>query len=82
MLTLAADQARERFQRVYARFAQEPLNLDLSDVDVVRKEGRELEFVMHQNNERVLERLRARTPEALETEALTLEEIFVATLKT
>ena len=29
----------------------------------------------------VIERLRARSPEALETEALTLEEIFVATLQ-
>lgn len=82
VLTLAADQARERFQRVYARFAQDLPDLDLSGVDLVRKEGRELEFVMHQNNDRVLAQLRARTPEALQTEALTLEEIFVATLKT
>jgi ABC-2 type transport system ATP-binding protein len=81
VLTLAADQARERFQRVYARFSREPGELDLRGVDLVRKEGRELEFVMHADQDRLLERLRAQTLEALETEALSLEEIFVATLK-
>ena len=81
VLTLASDAARERFQRVYARFRQEPKGLDLAGVDRVCKTGREIEIILHQNNERVLDQLNSLSPETLETEALSLEEIFVTTLK-
>ena len=81
VLTLDADAARERYQKIYARFASEPSGLDLPEGRVLRQRGREIEIMADGNSADVLERLRARSPEALSTEALTLEEIFVSTLQ-
>ncbi len=81
VLTLEADQARERFQKIRARFAQTPPELDLRGALRVRREGRELELIANGSGSELLERLRQHHPEALSTEALTLEEIFVAALK-
>ena len=81
VLTLEADEARERFQKIRARFAQNTPELDLRGALRVRREGRELELVVNGSGPELLERLRAHNPEALTTEALTLEEIFVAALK-
>jgi ABC-2 type transport system ATP-binding protein len=81
VLTLAADTARERYQKIYARFAGEPPALDLAGARVLRRGGRDIEVVVNGNAADVLERLTARSPEALTMEALTLEEIFVATLQ-
>lgn len=81
VLTLAADAARERYQKIYARFASEPAGLDLTGVQVLRRAGRELELVANGNSGALLDRLKARSPEALTTESLTLEEIFVTTLQ-
>jgi len=81
VLTLDADQARERFQKIRARFAQSPPELDLQAALHVRRNGRELELIVNGSGPELVERLRQHNPEALSTEALTLEEIFVATLK-
>ena len=81
VLTLPADLARERYQRVFARFATEPTGLDLAGARVLRRQGREIEIVVDGNSPDVFERLRARSPETLTTESLSLEEIFVATLQ-
>jgi ABC-type multidrug transport system ATPase subunit len=81
VLTLEADAARERYQKIYARFATEPLRLDLAGARVLRRGGRDLEVFVNGNAADVLDRLKARSPEALSTESLTLEEIFVATLQ-
>ena len=81
VLTLAADTARERYQKIYARFTSEPEDLDLAGVQVLRRAGRELELVANGNSGALLDRLKARSPEALTTESLTLEEIFVTTLQ-
>ena len=81
MLTLEADTARERYQKIYARFSSEPAGLDLAGARVLRQRGREIEVVVNGNAGDVLARLSARSPETLTTEALTLEEIFVATLQ-
>ena len=81
VLTLPADLARERYQRVFARFATEPKGLDLAGARVLRRQGREIEIVVDGNSPDVFERLRARSPETLTTESLSLEEIFVATLQ-
>ena len=81
VLTLAADAARERYQKIYARFATEPNGLDLADAKVLRRGGREIELVANGNSGALLDRLKAQSPEALTTEALTLEEIFVTTLQ-
>ena len=81
VLTLAADAARERYQKIYARFASEPTELDLAGVKVLRRAGREIELVANGNSGALLDRLKARSPEALTSESLTLEEIFVTTLQ-
>ena len=81
VLTLAADAARERYQKIYARFTSEPPALDLAGARVLRRGGRDLEVVVNGNAADVMERLKARSPETLTMESLTLEEIFVATLQ-
>ena len=81
VLTLDADAARERYQKVYARFASEPGTLDLAGARVLRHRGREYEVLVNGNAADVVARLRARSPESITTEALSLEEIFVTTLQ-
>jgi ABC-2 type transport system ATP-binding protein len=81
ILTLDADRARDRYTRIYARFENDPGALDLPGARVLRRRGRELEIVANGNSADLIERLRSRSPEALTTEALTLEEIFVTTLR-
>ena len=48
---------------------------------VLRAQGRDLEIIVNGNSANVLQALRARSPESITTEALTLEEIFVSTLQ-
>jgi ABC-2 type transport system ATP-binding protein len=81
VLTLDADRARERYQKIRARFPQAPPEIDLQAALRVRREGRELELIANGSGPELMERLRGHNPEALTTESLTLEEIFVATLK-
>ena len=81
VMTLSADDARERYQRVLARFAVAPDRLDLGNVKISRRRGRELEIVASGDTADILDRLRAYAPEALTTEALSLEEVFVSVLK-
>jgi ABC-2 type transport system ATP-binding protein len=81
VLTLPADTARERYQKIYARFSVEPAGLDLAGARVLRRQGREIEIVVNGNSSDLLERLRARSPETLTAESLSLEEIFVAALQ-
>jgi ABC-2 type transport system ATP-binding protein len=81
VLTLDADTARERYQKVYARFAGEVPGLDLGGAQLLRQRGRELEVLAHGDSARIVELLRARAAETISTESLTLEEIFVTTLQ-
>jgi len=81
VLTLPADLARERFQKIHARFSVEPVGLDLAEARVLRRQGREIEVFVNGNAAEVIDRLRARSPETLTTESLSLEEIFVAALE-
>jgi ABC-2 type transport system ATP-binding protein len=78
LLSLPADDARERFRKIVARFAETPAGLDLAGVLKVRQSGRELEILADGNSGQILEQLRARQPEELRCDSLTLEEIFVA----
>ncbi len=80
VLTLEADAARERFQRVHATFAREDAVPDLAGSGAIRRQGRSLEIVIPGNAAGVVDRLRAHSPETLSVEALSLEEIFVAAL--
>jgi ABC-2 type transport system ATP-binding protein len=81
VLTLPADVARERYQKIYARFAAESAVFDLPGARVLRRQSREIEVLVNGNAAEVLDRLRAHSPETLTMEALSLEEIFVATLQ-
>src|SRR6267378_534355 len=81
VVTLGSDHARERFQKIRARFAQSLPELDLTAALRVRREGRELELIVDGAGPELLERLRQNNPEALTTESLTMEEIFFASLK-
>jgi ABC-2 type transport system ATP-binding protein len=81
VLTLDADTARERYQKVFARFASAPTAAALRGVRVLRQRGREVEVVVNGNVSSVVERLRASAVETLTTEALTLEEIFVTAVQ-
>jgi ABC-type multidrug transport system ATPase subunit len=81
ILTLEADHARERYQKIRARFSAPPPKLDLEGALRVKSNGRELEIVANGAAPSIENRLRAQNPEELSIESLTLEEIFVATLK-
>ena len=81
VLTLEADAARDRYQKIYARFAVSPAGLDLGRAHVIRRSDREIEVVVNGNSGEVMDRLRARAPETITSESLSLEEIFVAALQ-
>jgi ABC-2 type transport system ATP-binding protein len=80
VLTLDADAARERYQRINARFAGAPAQLDLPGATAVQWRGRDVEILADGNTADMIDRLRAHALETVSTEALTLEEIFVSTL--
>ena len=77
LLTMEADQARDRFRKIRVRLPESAPELDLHDALVVRRAGREMEILANGNSEALLEKLRAHQPAQLNVEALSLEEIFV-----
>jgi ABC-2 type transport system ATP-binding protein len=81
VLTLQADEARDRYRKIRARFATAAPTLKLDGAISVRAIGRELEIIANGATPAIEQRLRAENPEQLSSESLTLEEIFVATLK-
>jgi ABC-2 type transport system ATP-binding protein len=78
LLTMEADAARDSFRKIHARFAQPPAPMDLSGALKVKQNGREMEILANGNSEKLLAELKARSPEELRCESLSLEEIFVA----
>ncbi|HEX5069579.1 MAG TPA: ABC transporter ATP-binding protein [Vicinamibacterales bacterium] len=82
VLTLDADTARARYRKIYARFPTAPVGLAVEGARLLHQHGRELQFVVSGNADAVKSKLAAHSPESLETESLTLEEIFVSTLQT
>jgi ABC-2 type transport system ATP-binding protein len=78
LLTMDADGARDRFRKIRARFAESPPKLELAGALNVRQTGREIEVLANGNSEQLLAALKARQPEDLRCESLSLEEIFVA----
>jgi len=81
VLTLGADAARERYRKIRARFAEAPAGMQMEGALRIRTTGREIEVIADGDGERICEELRRLAPEALTSEALSLEEIFVAALK-
>lgn len=82
VLSLDADEARARYQKIYARFAVMPTTLDLGSAQILTQRQREVEVLVTDNAADVMSRLAAKSPETIEAEALSLEEIFLATLQT
>ena len=80
VLTLTTDAARERYQRIHARFADASTVPDIADVISSRKNGRNLEVVVNGELDRVMTQLRQLQPEELRQESLSLEETFTAVL--
>ncbi len=78
LLTMNADSARDRFKKICARFPAAPANLELPGALSVKQNGREVEILANGNSERLLAELQSLRPEELRCEALSLEEIFVA----
>ena len=78
LMTMEADAARDRFRKIRARFAQAPAKLDLAGALTLKQDGREVEILANGRSEELIEKLKALQPEELQTESLTLEEIFVA----
>jgi ABC-2 type transport system ATP-binding protein len=81
VLTLGADHARQRYQRIRARFAEAAPALEFAGALQVRRNGRELDLIANGGAEQIMEVLRRLGPESVTSEALTLEDVFVATLK-
>jgi ABC-2 type transport system ATP-binding protein len=81
VVSLGADEARGRYQKIRARFAAPAPTIKFSGALQTRRNGRELEVIANGGGPAILEQLRRLAPESLTSEALTLEEIFVATLK-
>jgi ABC-2 type transport system ATP-binding protein len=80
-VSLNADEARSRYKKIRARFAAMPAVTDFPGAKRVRREGREVELIVNGESEKVIAQLNALRPETVTTEALTLEEIFVAALQ-
>ncbi|HYG34202.1 MAG TPA: ABC transporter ATP-binding protein [Clostridia bacterium] len=81
VLTLEADQARERYQKIRARFAGPAPEVTFPGALHLRRNGRDMEFVTNGTGTDILATLDQLSPESVTSEALTLEEVFVATLK-
>jgi len=78
LLTMEADAARDQFRKIRVRFAELPAGLDLSGTLKVKQNGREMEILTNGNSAPLLAQLKSYAPEELRCEALSLEEIFVA----
>lgn len=81
VLTLESDDARERYQRIRVRYKLSVPEVELKDALRVKCNGREMEVIANGASDAIEQRLRQQNPEDISVESLTLEEIFVATLK-
>jgi ABC-2 type transport system ATP-binding protein len=81
VLTLDADAARDRYRKVYARFADDSAPVEIGGARVLHRAGREIELIAEGNSTQLLEQLRAFSLEDVRTEALTLEDIFISTVQ-
>lgn len=79
LLTMPADAARNRFRKIHARFAQPPVNFQAPGALRMQQTGREVEILANGNSEELIARLQSLKPEDLQSESLSLEEIFVVT---
>lgn len=82
ILTSDADAARARFRRVRAEYSSEPpADLICPNARQVRRDARALEWVVEQGEEELLELLQPSRPHQVTVDSLSLEEIFLNTVK-
>lgn len=81
VLTMDSDDARERYHRIRVRYKLSVPEVELKEALRVKRNGREMEVISDGASEAIEQRLRQHSPEDMSVESLTLEEIFVATLK-
>ena len=77
-LTMGADDARDRFKKISVRFKAAPSRLILAGALQVKQNGREAQILANGNSEQLMAELQTQHLEDLRCEALSLEEIFVA----
>jgi len=78
LLTMNADEARNRFKKISVRFATAPVNFAPVGALQVKQNGRSAEILANGNSESIITELKLQHPEDLRCESLSLEEIFVA----
>ncbi len=82
VLTAGADEARGRYRRLQAEFAGDPPPVaEFPTARSARQMGRSLELIVNGDGDAIQEQLRARNPIRLDSEALTLEEIFLTAVQ-
>lgn len=82
VVTLDADEARSKFRRLRARFEGDaPAGTEFSAAKSVKRDGRSLELIVNGNGDELLARLRSMKPVEVTAEALTLEEIFMVSVR-
>jgi ABC-2 type transport system ATP-binding protein len=82
VVTLDADEARAKFRRLRARFEGDaPAAGDFAAAKSVKRDGRSLELIVNGNGDELLAKLRTLKPVEVTTESLTLEEIFMTTVR-
>src|ERR1051325_1596205 len=64
VLSLGADQARQRYQRIRARFSQPAPAAEFKGALQVKRSGRELELVANGEGPQILQQLRSMAPES------------------
>jgi len=81
VMTLDADTARQRYQKIRARFPGPAPIVEFKDALKTIRQGRELELIANGGGAEIMEQLKKLQPEVLTSESLTLEEVFVAALR-
>lgn len=81
VMTLESDVAREKFKRIRARFREAAPIIEMPGILDQRPQGRELELVVNGEFDRVMARVQSHSPESVNTESLSLEDIFMVALK-
>jgi len=80
VLTMESDAARERYRKIRASFATEAPTVQIPGALRVRRDGRDLEVLVNGEWESALRAVQALQPTAVNTEALSLEEVFLTTV--
>lgn len=82
VVTLDADEARSKYRKLVARFeGPMPAEAEFKTAKSVKRQGRTLEMVVNGNGDELLEKIRTTKPAEVTVESLTLEEIFMTSVR-